>query len=233
MKPQYRQFLLGGLCMGITLTLGNLLIDPTAGQRQYAAIRLPQVLPFANSQLVQSQSIQITQTSQMSQPNQPSQPRYDQILSGQQYHYRSGDLRFNLMLRDIVNTEGDIAKFIHADLNGEKTSAFEDIQTPLGSYRRFTYQGKIYLESCLHSDGHSTVTPAQFRNHLYGQFGQVDHLFDWATGQTSLLEKRCLWAQLSASTQQTSSRKTEQFLDEQWQALIYWWASYYNRPVAL
>jgi cyanosortase A-associated protein len=237
MKPQYRQSLLSGLCIGITLTLGNLLIDPTAGQRQYAAITLPQMLPLTNSQLTNSQFIhsQSIQIKQISQTNQPSQIGYDQILSGQQYHYSWGDSQFDLTLRDLVNTEGDIGKFIHTDLNGEKPPAFEDIQTPLGSYRRFTHHGKIYLVSCLRSDGHSTVTPTQFRNRLYGQLGQIDHLFDWAMGRTSLLEKRCLWVQLTASTQQSlsvNSVNTEQFLDQQWQAVVSWWTSYSSPPIA-
>lgn len=221
---QYRQFLLGGLCLGITLTLGNLLIDPMAGQRQYAAVTLPPVLLLANSQLIQSQSIQIRQT------NQTSQPRYDQILSGQQYYYSRDDRQLDLTLRDIVNTEGDITKFIHADLNGETPSAVEDIQTPLGFYRRFKHQDRIYLVSCLHADGYSTVTSSQFRDRLYRQLGQIGHLSHWTMGQTSLLEKRCLWVQLTASTQQSSSINTtvatERLLDQQWQAVALWWASH-------
>ncbi len=232
MKPPSRHLLLSGICVGIALTIGKLLLDPTTSQRQYTAIPLPQALPLPESQLLESQPIQLPQA---------ESPKYDQILSGQKYRYIRSGIPIQLELRDVVNTGGNIHKLIQEQLSWKANPPkFQDVQTPIGFYRRFTQQGNVYLESCLSPAGHSFVTPAQFRSQLYQHIWQPDRLLGWAIGQNSLLDKRCLWVQLSIPTEKINSGSTtsnnqkfianddalaEQLLEEQWRSIASWWMS--------
>lgn len=237
MKPSVRHVMLGGIVIGIGFTLGKLLIDPNTSQRQYAAIALPQTLSLPEVQFMESQPIPVSAA---------KKPEYDQILSGQRYRYSYQGLSLQLELRDVVNTGGDIDKLIRDRLAWKNDPPdFRDIQTPLGFYRRWTQQGNAYLTGCLSPTGQSFVTTAQFRNQWLQQIGQVDRLWGWAIGQNSLVEKRCLWVQISASVQSDPVQSAtdpegqpgdaigpdgdaepalaEQILEQQWRSIVAWW----------
>lgn len=232
MKPSVRHLMLGGICIGMGLTLGKLLIDPTTNQRQYAAIALPETLSLPEVQFVESQPIPVSAA---------EKPEYDQLLSGQKYRYRYQGKPLQLELRDVVNTGGDIDKLIREHLDWKNDPPdFQDIQTPIGFYRRFTQQGNAYLTGCLSPTGQSFVTTAQFRSQLPQQLWQADRLLGWAIGRNSLVEKRCLWVQISVPVQSelvangaqdkaigpdeyADPALAEQLLDQQWRSIVAWW----------
>lgn len=224
MKMPARHLLLSGICVGIVLTIGKLLIDPTTSQREYTALSLPQTLLIPTAQLIEARSIQSSQL---------QDTKYNQVLAGQQYRYRQQGIDFQLELRDVVNTEGDVNQLVQDAQDWQDTfPEFQQVETAIGSYHRFVYQDKIYLTSCLMPEAKSVVTSAQFRSQLYSQLWQADRLWNWAIGRASLLENRCLWVQLSApvgnslnDTTGNSQSDVEQLLEEQWRSIVSWWRS--------
>jgi cyanosortase A-associated protein len=218
MPTPARCLFLRAIALGITLTLIQVSIKPTSPVPLSTEIPLPQTISLPGWQ---------------TQPSQPIAPRssasrYNRVLAGQRYFYRQGDRSLQVTVHPVVETEGDVGQFMigsHSQSISPPIS-FEDRQSSNGFYRIFTQQNQAYLQSCLNLNGYATVTSTQFRQNAYVQALQPQQWLGWLMSQRRLLERRCLWIQISTPIEQRDVQLAYAALEQSWKTLIPIWRSY-------
>lgn len=212
-----RAIFLKTIALGVTLTLLGVAIKPTMPVSVDREVPFPQTLSLPGWDAEFTQAIALP----------PSDSRYHRIRAGQQYGYRQGDRTLQVTVRDVVETEGDIDLLMANAREFVKTdrSNVVDRQSNRGFYRLLTEQNQAYLQSCLNLNGYATVTATQFRQNAYMQALQPQQWFGWLLSQRALLERRCLWVQMSMPIVERDAQGAYATLEENWKALVANWRS--------
>jgi cyanosortase A-associated protein len=218
MTSHSRSVFLKVIALGVVFTIIYVAVRPTSSSPSDLRVSLPNHLSLPGWE---AQNVQAIEPSR-------SNSKYNRILAGQRYLYRQGDRSLQIAVRDIVETEGDIGQFI-ADAYEPLVKmplSFEDRQSSKGFYRLFTQQNQAYLQSCLNLNGYTTVTPTQFRQNAYVQVLQPQQWFGWLVSKRPLLERRCLWIQISTPVVERNVNLAQTTLEQTWKTLVSSWRSY-------
>jgi cyanosortase A-associated protein len=128
-----------------------------------------------------------------------------QFLAGKRYVYGQKDLRLDIEMRYLKETDGDLKSFIHSQFQTISSSLRYHPQ--LGSYVVYHRYDRAFLTACLNSQGGSTVTSDQFRLNRILYDSRPVRILTWLKGTTNLQDRRCLWAHLSIPFSPTRSPK--------------------------
>ncbi|NJR65524.1 MAG: cyanoexosortase A system-associated protein [Leptolyngbyaceae cyanobacterium CRU_2_3] len=212
-------------CLSIFLTLSKLVLDPVAGQRPFAPFSFPRSIPISGWQLVDSQPLG---------DRRSNLPKYNRVIAGQQYLYQQTAAQktrqLEIEVRYVVNTDGNIFQLIKEQKAIALKTSPTQVKTNIGIYSRFTVDQQTHLTSCINPRGTSTVTSEQFLHNRYTHDGQLDRLFAWSLGQNSLLDKRCLWVDLSMSAETHMSKQVEASLEKVWRDWMMVWQPQFPHP---
>lgn len=219
MKSQeVRIYLLAFICLGVLVTLGKLIIDPEAGNRKVSEFTFPSDVPLVGAKMLESKPLIDTV---IQQPRQ-----YDSVISGRRYRYTKNGITFNIEMRYVVGTLGNVEGFITKNPNRKVFQSIRKEQG-IGFYGLFVSQDKAYLTSCINSHGGSTVTTEQFLQNQRSYDFNLSRLKPWLFGQQSLTGRRCLWAYLSTPLKNGDSNFTYQVLEKAWFFLYHWWSLHF------
>lgn len=225
MSSQTRFVLLNIICLSVLLTLGKIVLDPTAGKRPFANFNFPSAIPLAGWDLVDSQPL-IDRAFTTAQ--------YDQVSAGRQYSYRRKlehhDLSLHAEIRYVLNTNGDVMELIQQQTRLGTISETRTLQTLNGFYNSFIVQEQLHFTSCVNPRGSTTVTAAQFFHNRYTFDLQPKRLFAWGLGRENLLDQRCLWLHLSTPLQGKNRDQMLAVLQEAWQSLTAWGQAQFPKP---
>jgi cyanosortase A-associated protein len=224
MIVQFRLALLRLTCLSIFLTVSKLIIDPAAGQRAFATFSFPKTVPITGWQFVQSQSLSDRRSESL---------RYNWVVSGQHYRYQKTNAQqqqLNIEVRYVVNTNGNISQLIQEQQTIASNASQTQVETDLGAYSRFTIDHQTHLTSCINPRGGSTATSEQFLHDRYSDAWQLDRLLSWSLGQNDLLDKRCLWVDLSLSADAQPSDQVAADLEKLWRDRGMIWRSQFPQP---
>lgn len=223
MISQLRITLLRLACLGIFLTLGKLVLNPEAGQRPFAVFSFPQTLSISGWQFVQGRPLS---------DRRSDVARYNRVLAGQQYHYQQAQNKRQLTIemRYVVNTEGDILQLAKQQKSIGPNLSVTQSKTTLGIYSWFTVDHQIHLTSCINPRGDSTVTSEQFFRNRYSYDIHPAYLLSWILGQNDLLDKRCLWIDLSMSANAQTNKHAAAELEKIWRNQVVLWQLQFPQP---
>lgn len=210
-----RSVFLKTIALSVTLTLVYSIVKPIAPRSLDLDVSLPDTFSLPGWKAQPTQSI--------SPPL--SNSKYNRILSGQRYSYRQGERSLQIAVRYVVETEGDIGQLMadSSELSNNMPNSFEDRQSSNGFYRLFTHQNQAYLESCLNLNRYNTVTPIQFRQNAYVQALQSQQWLGWLMSKRPLLERRCLWIQISTPILERNVQAAQVTLEQSWEILVASW----------
>jgi cyanosortase A-associated protein len=207
-----RSLLLTVLNVSLLLAIAKLLFDPTATQRQPVPVQWPTTLSLPGWHLVNSDAIQDAKLASV---------RYNRLLSGHHYRYRQHHLTLDIEIRDIGNSNGDVAQLLNEQILTQPPSDLKvQAHSPVGFYALFGDQQKAELTSCINPNGESTVTLSQFQHNQWQQSFRGDRLWQWAIGQRPLPENRCLWVLISLSADTPPTQPTYLKLQQTWEMLL-------------
>jgi cyanosortase A-associated protein len=170
------------LLSGILICIIKLLISPSHN-KQVAVTLLPErPISPAGWSLQHQESIAPTTL--------PEQ--YNNLVAVRKYAFSSEGHQLLLELREIGNTNGDLqalqAKYAKESIG----SAFEIKQTHKGEYYQSQQFDQVELQTCVHRS-HLSVTDKGFREQAYRKMFQLQHLQNWFSGNSALVNDRCLW----------------------------------------
>jgi cyanosortase A-associated protein len=218
---QQRQIILAIALTGVFLTLGRLSLDPTIGKRSLSAFTFPQAVPLSEWQLLDSHVLD--------RPKEDSTNSYDAVLASRKYLYTNKDRQLEIEMRYMASSSGKLEEYLnrHTAIRIQKGQLLQSLrqQKDVGFYSLFAYKGRVHLAACINSNGTGTVTSEQFLANRYTYDLQPQHLLSWSLSQASLLENRCLWANLSLPLNQSSPTTTYQVLERAWLSWYRWWSS--------
>jgi len=228
MTSQLRLRLLRLTCLSVFLALSKLMLDPAAGQHPFAPFSFSQVIPLSGWQLVESQALG---------DRRSNSPRYDQVITGQRYYYQQKNSQNNqknrqliITVRYVVHTEGNVLQLIKDQEAIMPSTAPIQVTTSMGVYSRLTVNDQTHVTSCINPRGGNTVTPEQFLHNRYTYDGQIDRLLSWSIGRNDLLDKRCLWVDLTLSAQGQTSDQIAADLEQLWRDRVIAWQSQFPQP---
>ncbi len=223
-RSQLRNGFLATLSMGTALVTVYSIADSHVGNRQVTNFFFPDQIPLATWKQFSSASLAIT-----SKPDENG----ELVESAKRYLYGKDDLSLVLEMRYLVGTRGNIPSLIkkYFDLSPAMmaTQQVKEI-TGVGSYLLIKEQnsnGKedniAYLSSCLTSFGDSVADQKEF-SEVLNQVKLTPGLFwGWLWGRNSIRDRRCLWINLSLSTQDEALDNSYEDLEQVWSELHQWW----------
>lgn len=218
---QHRQMLLGLTFAGAFFTLGQFSLDSTAGNRPVNTFTFPSVVPLPKWQLLDNHPL--------AEPSRLGY--YEDVLASRKYHYRQNNHQLEIRMRYVVGTLGEFHGYYyfkdHNSIQLPKPQLLQNSrqQEGVGFYSLFVQQGRSHLSACINPRGGSTVTVAQFLANRRTYDLQLRRLMPWFLGKESLLDRRCLWANLSIPLNKMSAETTYPVLERAWQSWYQWWSS--------
>lgn len=220
---EMRNKLLCLTCAGVFFTIGKLSFDPKAANRQVAAFTFPETIPLTEGKISESKPL----TNIVIQ-----QPRkYEAIIAARHYHYTQNGVPLDIDMQYIVGTLGNVEQIVetYVGVNLPPGKLFQDLRQKqgIGFYGMFVYQNKAYLSSCINARGGSTVTTKQFVRNRRSYDISLNRLQPWLLGDESLLDRRCLSANLSTPVNNGDSKSAYQVLEKAWFPWYNWWSSHF------
>lgn len=200
------------------LALGRISFGSPPGQRSLGAFAFPSTVPLPGWQLIDSRALEQATT-------QPANS-FDTVIASRKYLYRKQGQLLTIKMRYMASNVGDLEEYLHrySALKIEQGQLLQNLRDRqgIGFYSLFTYQGRSHLAACLNAQGGSTVTRDQFLANRYSFDLQPQRILSWLLSNNNLVEKRCLWVDLSLPLQQ-SAASTYQILEQTWQPWARWW----------
>lgn len=218
---QHQQILLALTFVGVFFTIGKFILDPSAGNRAVTPFAFPSVVPLPGWQILESRP--------QAEPIASHTHSYEALLANQKYLYQRNDHRLEIEMGYVVGTLGRLHDYLRDDtsdqLQGDRLLQNLRQQKGVGFYSLFVYQGRAHLAACINPHGGSTVTKGQFLINRYTYDFQPQRLVAWLLGKESLLDRRCLWVDLSLSLNQVPAKTTYLVLEQAWYFWYRWWNS--------
>ncbi len=198
--------------------------DSHVGNRQVADFFFPDQIPLASWQELSSESLPITE-----KPNQ----NQESVKAAKRYLYEQDALSLVLEMRYLVGTRGNLANLLqeYFEFSSAMIATQQVRSIPgVGSYLLIREPNKNekseninYLSSCLTLYGHSITEQKEF-SELLNQINLTPGLiWDWLWGRKSLRDRRCLWINLTFSSQDGKSDRDYEDLEQVWFELHHWW----------
>lgn len=201
---------------GVLLVLGKVILYPALGSRTFALFVFPSAVPLPGWQPLSNHALVAPAAKHLN------------YISGRHYQYIQKDLPLDIEMHYLVDTDGDVKKFIKSYTS--VASAALRHQEEIGFYGLFTYQGKAYLSSCINPHGGSTFTDRQFKQNRNTQDMQPSRLLPWLLGQENFKDERCLWTQLSIPLKHSSPERGYRILESAWFSWYQWWRLRFPKP---
>ena len=214
--------------LGLIFLNLSLFFSPIAGVNQIASYQLPDQIPLASWQIVDSHPSNWIGKNLKPDPESRSEQgveldKLNKILAGRVYRYKNSSGELTVSANYIVNTLGSINNYYD---NFEKSSQLKNAvekKEKDGFYLNFTNENQLHFTACINSQGQTTVTSRQFINYFYksslSNF-EIGHIFNWLLGKTVLNDKRCLL--LETSIDNPSSDRDAQLM-RAWTELVSYW----------
>ena len=204
--------------------------DPHVGNRQVADFVFPDHIPLASWQELSSESLATVE-----KPNQ----NQESVKAAKRYLYEQDDLSLLLEMRYLVGTRGNLANLLqeYFEFSSAMIATQQVKSIPgVGSYLLIQepksnekLENISYLSSCLTPLGKSITEQKEFSALL----NQVDLtpklIWDWLWGAKSLRDRRCLWVNLTLSSQDGNSDHNHEHLEQVWLELYYWWQPHFPK----
>ena len=205
---------LSAIVLGI---FGKILISPNQRSLAVQPYTLPEIIPLQGWEFEGSQTLESQDVNSLGD------------FVGREYRYIRDEVKLNIQARYIVDTDGDVQKFIsqymlpadssRIDFNQFETHILQDI----GTYARFIEGDTAYLTACINPYGGSTVTDREFK--FNRNFYDIRHrLLPWVFGDV-LKDERCLWTYLSMNITSEALTIIHQNLEETW---LIWYGHWYK-----
>ena len=219
-----RNAFLATINMGIALVTVYAIADPHAGNRQVADFFFPDEIPLATWRQLSNESLAIPAK---------SDDNGEFIESAQRYLYKKDDLSLVLEIRYLVGTRGNISSLLrkYFDFSPAMMATQQVKKIPeVGSYiliREHNSDRKkeniSYLSSCLTSLGDSIADQKEFSEVLNQVELTPGLIWNWLWGKNGIRDRRCLWVNLSISTQDGELDHSYEDLEQVWIELHHWW----------
>lgn len=223
---QWKQLRIPFLAMtfsSILLIFARSVTDRNIGR--YTPFTFPATVPLPEWRFLASSSL-------VKGPEQQSESYYYSV--GKHYRYIDSKLPLDIEMRYIVNTDGDVAKFVQeytsVPLAANNLFQFVRQHPETGFYSLFNYHNQAYLSTCINSRGGSTATHNQFIHNQITHDLQFYRLVPWLLGQTILRDRRCLWTNLSIPLNQSSPEHAYRTLEKTWLNWYQWWRPRFPKP---
>lgn len=216
---QQRQIILAIALGSVAVSLVKLSFDPTAGRRSLAAFAFPQTVPLPGWQTLESQAIKAVSDSATND--------YNAVLASRKYHYRNRERLLEIEMRYTATNSGDLEDYLmrHTATKLKPGQLLQNMrqQQGIGYYSLFTEKGRSRLAACINPQGRSTVTKEQFLANRYTYDLLPQRMMSVLLGKVSLLDNRCLWINLSITTDGDDA-STYPVLERAWWSWYRWWS---------
>lgn len=145
--------------------------------------------------------------------------------AAREYRYIQGPIQLKSQARYMVQTDGDIKRFI-SDNPSLSYLMQEDWETrhsdESGSYFLILTSKGIHLSSCVNPHGMSTVSTQDYKWNR--NFQDIRYRFlPWLLGEP-LKDERCLWTHMSISSNDPNSKDLIPILEMSWEIWYRWWS---------
>jgi cyanosortase A-associated protein len=222
-SDQLRIPLLAATFAGVLFVLGKSMFAPSASNRGVSAFVFPPQMPLQQWQPLPSRPI-APQEAPIGQERSPS---------GRHYQYIQNGLPLDIEMRYIVDTDGDIKRYVRSFTSMKPSGKFVSTvhqRQEVGFYSLFVKERKAYLSACINPRGGTTVTNVQFMQNRKTYDLQLNRLLPWLLGQEVLTDTRCLWALLSVPVKEASPEKAYTTLETAWFSVYPWWQPRFPKP---
>lgn len=207
---------------GVMLTFGKIIIDPQAGQKQVSAFNFPSEIPLKGWEKVKNISVTNLEKNETDKP-------YEQNLATEIYYYQKGEKNLEITMSYVVGTLGRAKAERHLEEQYTRSLTSEEISPEWIKkqglqYAIFEHQQRLHLVACINPRGGSSVTSKEFRKIKIKYDLKLSRFLPWLMGEESLLDRRCLWNNLSLPITNNSPEKLTPILEEAWFAWYQWWS---------
>ncbi|MBW4645688.1 MAG: cyanoexosortase A system-associated protein [Goleter apudmare HA4340-LM2] len=190
------------------LVLGKLILFPVSTRPEFTPFVFPDKVPVPQWQLSESRPL--------------PKPTADipELLSQRYYRYTQNSQQLDIDMHYLA------LEYTHLDI--QKWTKIPSAATirhhkGIGFYGLGIDQQRAYLSSCINPRGGSTFTYEQFNRNRYIYDLHPQYLLSWLIGQNSLLDRRCLWVNLSLSLNDSTPDTAYRVLENAWFAWYKWW----------
>ncbi|MBW4573191.1 MAG: cyanoexosortase A system-associated protein [Tolypothrix carrinoi HA7290-LM1] len=205
---QFRLPLLALTFSGVFLVLGKVILFPNAEKSTLLPVVFPDAVPLSEWQL----------NTKYSQPTLTKE--HSNLIAQKHYQYTQKDQSLNIEMRYV--TIFDVNKLIK-EYTSISSSPVVRQQDKVGYYGLGVDKGRAYLSACINPQGSSTFTYQQFiqNRSLYDR--PTERLLPWLMGKKPIEDKRCLWAHLSITVQNSTPEAAYKKLENAWFSWHQWW----------
>jgi cyanosortase A-associated protein len=190
------------------LVLGKLILFSSATQPQFAPFVFPEKVPLPQWQFSESRLLI------------ESKEKPPELFSQKYYRYIQNDQQLDITMHYLIV---EYVPFNNQIWTPISSSAIVRQKTGIGFYGLGVTQQRAYLSSCINPRGGSTFTNEQFNQNRYLYDLRPQYLLSWLVGKNSLLDRRCLWVNLSVSLTKSSPESAYQVLENAWFSWYQWW----------
>jgi cyanosortase A-associated protein len=169
------------LLSGILICIIKVLINPSHNKQSAVILSPKRPIAVTGWSLQQQEPISPATLSE----------QYNYLVEGHKYAFSSERHQLLLELREIGNTNSDL-QALQAKHTKESISLFEIKQTHKGEYYLSQQLGQVEFQTCIYRS-HLSVTDKVFRKQAYRKMFQLPHLQNWFSGNSALINDRCLW----------------------------------------
>jgi cyanosortase A-associated protein len=207
-NKKFRVPILGITFSCAVLVLGKIILFPGSTKPEFTPFVFPEKAPLAQWQL--SASLPLPEPT----------AENPELFSQRGYQYSRNNQQLNIEMYYLV--------LEYIPLNVKKWTKISSTNTirhrqEVGFYGLGVDQQRAYLSSCINPRGGSTFTTEQFNQNRYFHDLRPQYLLSWLVGQNSLLDRRCLWVNLSVPLKDSTPESAYQVLENAWFSWYQWW----------
>lgn len=148
-------------------------------------------------------------------------PAYHQLIASKLYHFQSLGRKLDIQSMYLVDTDGNLQNFVQDFTpNHFSDKSTERHRSGSGFYQLSTQGTRSILRACINPRGESTVTVAQFEQNRRSLDRQVDRWLPWLFNQVYLVDRRCIWTEISLTAADLSSEQRISLLEQSWFAWL-------------
>lgn len=151
----------------------------------------------------------------------PDQEGYNQPIDQRQYELVRQDQHLTIVVVALEQTTGEVTDGLrqYAALPEAAIANLEPIDSAQGRYGLVQESDRYYLSSCLHQDGHGTLTTAEYDRYAGSQLVQPRVLGRWLFGQQPIPDQRCWWILMQTTEHPDAIMPAPELLRQVWDTL--------------
>ncbi|MBD2603210.1 cyanoexosortase A system-associated protein [Scytonema hofmannii FACHB-248] len=205
---QFRLPLLALTFSSVFLVLGKVIVQPNTEKYTLTPLIFPETVPLSEWQLNTKYS-------------QPTSTKEDSnFIAQKHYQYIQKNVNLDIEMRYV--TIFDVNQLIRKYTSISSSPEVRQ-REKVGYYGLGVDKGRAYLSACINPQGSTTFTSQQFNQNrsLYDRPQQ--RLLPWLLGKKPIEDKRCLWAHLSISVNNSTPEAAYKKLENVWFSWHQWW----------